>query len=69
MIVQDNKGKIDWAKEFDVEPVTFAMIAIHEDNVDDWTVELEGDNQDDWNVELQGLEFEKDCLADYDEDS
>ena len=69
MVVHDNKGEIDWEKEFDAEPVTFAMIAVCEEDVDDWTEELKGEDVDDWTMELQGLEFEKDCLVDDDEDS
>ena len=48
LITQNNQGEIDWTKEFDDEPVTFAMIALHGDDLDDWNME----------IDREGLELE-----------
>ncbi|GKD94301.1 ribonuclease H-like domain-containing protein [Tanacetum coccineum] len=37
LVVTDNNEDIDWTKEFDAEPVTFAMMALTEFEEDDWT--------------------------------
>ncbi|GJZ19619.1 putative ribonuclease H-like domain-containing protein [Tanacetum coccineum] len=39
LVATDNNEDIDWTKEFDAEPVTFAMMALTELEEDDWSME------------------------------
>ncbi|GKC26635.1 hypothetical protein Tco_1033929, partial [Tanacetum coccineum] len=40
------KGEIDWTKEFDDDPVTFAMVALNGIEEDDWSIEIDADHVD-----------------------
>ncbi|GKD54950.1 retrovirus-related pol polyprotein from transposon TNT 1-94 [Tanacetum coccineum] len=44
MVATDNNEDIDWTKEFDAEPVTFAMMALTELKVDDWSMEFDAEH-------------------------
>ncbi|GJS58420.1 ribonuclease H-like domain-containing protein [Tanacetum coccineum] len=46
LIAQDSQGEIDWTKEFDAEPVTFAMVALNGLGKDDWSMELDAEHVD-----------------------
>ncbi|GJR86454.1 hypothetical protein Tco_0210465 [Tanacetum coccineum] len=37
----NNNEDIDWTKEFDADPVTFALMALTEIKVDDWSMEFD----------------------------
>ncbi|GJT46417.1 hypothetical protein Tco_0955132 [Tanacetum coccineum] len=39
LMATDNNEDIDWTKEFDADPVTFALMALTEIKVDDWSME------------------------------
>ncbi|GJS06648.1 putative ribonuclease H-like domain-containing protein [Tanacetum coccineum] len=52
----DNNEDIDWTKEFDAEPVTFAMMALTELKVDDWSMEFDSEH----------VHFGQDGLGDFD---
>ncbi|GJY41806.1 ribonuclease H-like domain-containing protein [Tanacetum coccineum] len=56
LVATDNNEDIDWTKEFDAEPVTFAMMAL---------IELE---KDDWNLgfDAEHVHFGQDSLDDFD---
>ncbi|GJT04151.1 hypothetical protein Tco_0838613 [Tanacetum coccineum] len=41
LVAKDSQGEIDWTKEFDDEPVTFAMMALNGIEEDDWSLEIE----------------------------
>ncbi|GJT63064.1 ribonuclease H-like domain-containing protein [Tanacetum coccineum] len=47
---------IDWTKEFDAEPVTFAMMALTELEEDDWSME----------IDAEPMHFGQDGLGDFD---
>ncbi|GJV26312.1 hypothetical protein Tco_1379007 [Tanacetum coccineum] len=38
LVATDNNEDIDWTKEFDAEPVTYAMMALTEVEQDDWSM-------------------------------
>ncbi|GKA03082.1 hypothetical protein Tco_0675863 [Tanacetum coccineum] len=40
LVATDNNEDIDWTKEFDAEPTTFAMMALTEVEKDDWSMEF-----------------------------
>ncbi|GJT84597.1 hypothetical protein Tco_1066314 [Tanacetum coccineum] len=48
--------EIDWTKEFDAEPVTFAMMALTEFEEDDWSMEIDAEH----------VHFGQDGLGDFD---
>ncbi|GKE30504.1 hypothetical protein Tco_1445888 [Tanacetum coccineum] len=52
----DNNKEIDWTKEFDAEPVTFAMMALTELEEDDWSME----------IDAEFVHFGQDGLSDFD---
>ncbi|GJW93477.1 hypothetical protein Tco_0173149 [Tanacetum coccineum] len=52
----DNNEDIDWTKEFDAEPVTFAMMALTEVEQDDWSMEFDAEH----------VHFGQDGLGDFD---
>ncbi|GJT14500.1 hypothetical protein Tco_0861542 [Tanacetum coccineum] len=41
-------GEIDWTKEFDDDPVTFAMVALNGIEEDDWSIEFDATMLDAW---------------------
>ncbi|GJX86470.1 putative ribonuclease H-like domain-containing protein [Tanacetum coccineum] len=43
-VATDNNEDIDWTKEFDAEPVTFAMMALTEVEQDDWSMEFDAEH-------------------------
>ncbi|GJW71007.1 ribonuclease H-like domain-containing protein [Tanacetum coccineum] len=43
LVATDNNEEIDWTKEFDAEPVTFAMMALTELEEDDWSMEIDAE--------------------------
>ncbi|GKF92435.1 hypothetical protein Tco_0279154, partial [Tanacetum coccineum] len=43
LVATDNNEDIDWTKEFDAEPVTFAMMALTELEEDDWSMEIDAE--------------------------
>ncbi|GJT24720.1 putative ribonuclease H-like domain-containing protein [Tanacetum coccineum] len=45
LVATDNNEDIDWTKEFDAEPVTFAMMALTELKVDDWSMEFDSEHR------------------------
>ncbi|GJU22070.1 putative ribonuclease H-like domain-containing protein [Tanacetum coccineum] len=51
-----NNEDIDWTKEFDAEPVTFAMMALTEVEQDDWSMEFDAEH----------VHFGQDGLGDFD---
>ncbi|GJW26578.1 hypothetical protein Tco_0040389 [Tanacetum coccineum] len=51
-----NCQKIDWTKNFDAEPVTFAMMALTELEEDDWSME----------IDAEPVHFGQDGLGDFD---
>ncbi|GKE81675.1 ribonuclease H-like domain-containing protein, partial [Tanacetum coccineum] len=53
---QTNNEEIDWTKEFDAEPVTFAMMALSELEEDDWSME----------IDAESVHFGQDGLGDFD---
>ncbi|GJT33351.1 putative ribonuclease H-like domain-containing protein [Tanacetum coccineum] len=44
LVATDNNEDIDWTKEFDAEPVTFAMMALTEVEQDDWSMEFDAEH-------------------------
>ncbi|GJR34539.1 hypothetical protein Tco_1210223 [Tanacetum coccineum] len=56
LVATDNNEDIDWTKEFDAEPVTFAMMALTELKVDDWSMEFDAEH----------VHFGQDGLGDFD---
>ncbi|GJY31513.1 hypothetical protein Tco_0415008 [Tanacetum coccineum] len=46
LVAKDSQGEIDWTKEFDDEPVTFAMVALNGIEEDDWSIEIDADHVD-----------------------
>ncbi|GJR51153.1 hypothetical protein Tco_1401674 [Tanacetum coccineum] len=46
LVEKDSKGEIDWTKEFDDDPVTFAMVALNGMEEDDWSIEIDADHVD-----------------------
>ncbi|GJX36217.1 putative ribonuclease H-like domain-containing protein [Tanacetum coccineum] len=56
LVATDNNEDIDWTKEFDAEPVTFAMMALTELKVDDWSMEFDSEH----------VHFGQDGLGDFD---
>ncbi|GKE06315.1 hypothetical protein Tco_1398333, partial [Tanacetum coccineum] len=50
------EGVTDWTKEFDAEPVTFAMMALTEVEQDDWSME----------IDAEPVHFGQDGLGDFD---
>ncbi|GKE08220.1 ribonuclease H-like domain-containing protein, partial [Tanacetum coccineum] len=46
MVAKDSQGEIDWTKEFDDDPVTFAMVALNGIEKDDWSIEIDADHVD-----------------------
>ncbi|GKA54217.1 ribonuclease H-like domain-containing protein, partial [Tanacetum coccineum] len=44
LVATDNNEEIDWTKEFDAEPVTFAMMALTEVEQDDWSMEFDAEH-------------------------
>ncbi|GJX56685.1 putative ribonuclease H-like domain-containing protein, partial [Tanacetum coccineum] len=43
LVATDNNEEVDWTKEFDDEPVTFAMMALTELEEDDWSMEIDAE--------------------------
>ncbi|GJV22676.1 putative ribonuclease H-like domain-containing protein [Tanacetum coccineum] len=43
LVATDNNADIDWTKEFDAEPVTFAMMAMTGLEEDDWSMEIDAE--------------------------
>ncbi|GJR37465.1 hypothetical protein Tco_1213149 [Tanacetum coccineum] len=56
LVATDNNEEIDWTKEFDAKPVTFAMMALTELEEDDWSLEFDADH----------VHFGQDGLGDFD---
>ncbi|GJS29747.1 ribonuclease H-like domain-containing protein [Tanacetum coccineum] len=56
LVATDNNEEIDWTKEFDAEPVTFAMMALTELEEDDWSME----------IDAESVHFGQDGLSDFD---
>ncbi|GJR77492.1 ribonuclease H-like domain-containing protein [Tanacetum coccineum] len=56
LVATDNNEDIDWTKEFDAEPVTFAMMALTEVEQDDWSMEFNAEH----------VHFGQDGLGDFD---
>ncbi|GJX49777.1 ribonuclease H-like domain-containing protein [Tanacetum coccineum] len=56
LVATDNNEEIDWTKEFDAEPVTFAMMALTELEEDDWSME----------IDAESVHFGQDGLGDFD---
>ncbi|GJX29244.1 ribonuclease H-like domain-containing protein [Tanacetum coccineum] len=56
LVATDNNEDIDWTKEFDAEPVTFAMMALTELEEDDWSME----------IDAEPVHFGQDGLGDFD---
>ncbi|GJU82886.1 putative ribonuclease H-like domain-containing protein [Tanacetum coccineum] len=56
LVATDNNEEIDWTKEFDAEPVTFAMMALTEVEQDDWSMEFDAEH----------VHFGQDGLGDFD---
>ncbi|GJU21655.1 hypothetical protein Tco_1154997 [Tanacetum coccineum] len=52
----DNNEDIDWTKEFDAEPVTYAMMALTGVEQDDWSIEFDAEH----------MHFGQDGLDDFD---
>ncbi|GJX13084.1 ribonuclease H-like domain-containing protein [Tanacetum coccineum] len=46
LVAKDSQGEIDWTKEFDDDPVTFAMVALNGIEEDDWSIEIDADHVD-----------------------
>ncbi|GJT96986.1 reverse transcriptase domain-containing protein, partial [Tanacetum coccineum] len=46
LVAKDNQGEIDWTKEFDDDPVTFAMMALNGSEEDDWSIKIDVDHVD-----------------------
>ncbi|GJZ75332.1 ribonuclease H-like domain-containing protein [Tanacetum coccineum] len=44
LVATDNNEDIDWTKEFDAEPTTFAMMALTEVEKDDWSMEFDAEH-------------------------
>ncbi|GJW48961.1 hypothetical protein Tco_0080607 [Tanacetum coccineum] len=44
LVATDNNEDIDWTKEFDAEPVTFAMMALTKLEEDDWSLEFDAEH-------------------------
>ncbi|GJR23889.1 ribonuclease H-like domain-containing protein [Tanacetum coccineum] len=56
MVATDNNEDIDWTKEFDAEPVTYAMMALTGVEQDDWSIEFDAEH----------MHFGQDGLDDFD---
>ncbi|GKC22398.1 putative ribonuclease H-like domain-containing protein, partial [Tanacetum coccineum] len=56
LVATDNNEDIDWTKEFDAKPVTFAMMALIEVEQDDWSMEFDAEH----------VHFGQDGLGDFD---
>ncbi|GKA86716.1 ribonuclease H-like domain-containing protein [Tanacetum coccineum] len=56
LVGTDNNEDIDWTKEFDAEPVTYAMMALTEVEQDDWSIEFDAEH----------MHFGQDGLDDFD---
>ncbi|GJT53170.1 ribonuclease H-like domain-containing protein [Tanacetum coccineum] len=56
LVATDNNEDIDWTKEFDAEPVTYAMMALTEVEQDDWSMEFDAEH----------VHFGQDGLGDFD---
>ncbi|GJT13411.1 putative ribonuclease H-like domain-containing protein [Tanacetum coccineum] len=56
LVATDNNEDIDWTKEFDAEPVTYAMMALTEVEQDDWSMEFDAEH----------MHFGQDGLGDFD---
>ncbi|GJW25406.1 putative ribonuclease H-like domain-containing protein [Tanacetum coccineum] len=56
LVATDKNEDIDWTKEFDAEPVTFAMMALTEFEEDDWSMEIDAEH----------VHFGQDGLGDFD---
>ncbi|GJX87052.1 putative ribonuclease H-like domain-containing protein [Tanacetum coccineum] len=46
LVAKYSQGEIDWTKEFDDDPVTFAMVALNGIEEDDWSIEIDADHVD-----------------------
>ncbi|GKD03554.1 hypothetical protein Tco_1178528 [Tanacetum coccineum] len=55
-VATDNNEDIDWTKEFDAEPVTYAMMALTGVEQDDWSMEFDAEH----------VYFGQDGLGDFD---
>ncbi|GJX79688.1 hypothetical protein Tco_0327837 [Tanacetum coccineum] len=56
LVATDNNEDIDWTKEFDAEPVTFAMMALTGVDEDDWSMEIDS----------EPMHFDQDGFGDFD---
>ncbi|GJU80863.1 uncharacterized mitochondrial protein-like protein [Tanacetum coccineum] len=56
LVATDNNEDIDWTKEFDAEPVTYAMMALTGVEQDDWSMEFDAEH----------VHFGQDGLGDFD---
>ncbi|GJY03095.1 hypothetical protein Tco_0361247 [Tanacetum coccineum] len=56
LVGTDNNEDIDWTKEFDAEPVTYAMMALTGVEQDDWSIEFDAEH----------MHFGQDGLDDFD---
>ncbi|GJS13727.1 putative ribonuclease H-like domain-containing protein [Tanacetum coccineum] len=56
LVATDNNEDIDWTKEFDAEPVTYAMMALTGVEQDDWSIEFDAEH----------MHFGQDGLGDFD---
>ncbi|GJT57208.1 ribonuclease H-like domain-containing protein [Tanacetum coccineum] len=56
LVATDNNEDIDWTKEFDAEPVTYAMMALTGVKQDDWSMEFDAEH----------VHFGQDGLGDFD---
>ncbi|GJU22109.1 ribonuclease H-like domain-containing protein, partial [Tanacetum coccineum] len=56
LVATDNNEEINWTKEFDAEPVKFAIMALTELEEDDWSME----------IDAEPVHFGQDGLGDFD---
>ncbi|GKG35682.1 hypothetical protein Tco_0440836, partial [Tanacetum coccineum] len=56
LVATDNNEEVDWTKEFDAEPVTYAMMALTGGEQDDWSMEFDAEH----------VHFGQDGLGDFD---
>ncbi|GJT26735.1 ribonuclease H-like domain-containing protein [Tanacetum coccineum] len=64
LVAKDSIGEIDWTKEFDAEPVTFAMMALTGHREDDWSMEIDTEpvHLDMMNLKLEEKQKELDQI-------
>ncbi|GJS15371.1 ribonuclease H-like domain-containing protein [Tanacetum coccineum] len=55
LVATDNNEDIDWTKEFDAEPVTYAMMALTGVEQDDWSMEFDAEHVHFGQVDLTAI--------------